>query len=141
MGVTRSQTSWLMTCELHRLQPVCEPDTKMKHLLSSAERGLPEDRKPFVSTVILRRDHPHPDPPPSRGREYLVRRSSELLEERLCLFQIGVIEALGEPAVDRPQQLARFGAASLIATQPREAHSGAQFRELGLLLLGDAQGF
>jgi hypothetical protein len=40
VGVTRSQTSWLMTCELHRLQPVCESDTKMKHLLSGAERGF-----------------------------------------------------------------------------------------------------
>ena len=52
-------------------------------------------------------------------------------------FQIGVIEALGEPAVDRPQQLARFGASSPIAAQPPEA---AMPRTIGSRLLQSPRG-
>jgi hypothetical protein len=37
-------------------------------------------------------------------------------------------------------RIADLGAATLIAPQPRAAHSGTQFPELGLLLSGDAQG-
>ena len=34
-----------------------------------------------------------------------------------------------------------FGAPSLVTTESGEARGGAQFPELGFLLLGDAQGF
>jgi putative ABC transport system substrate-binding protein len=54
---------------------------------------------------------------------------------------IDSVEAFGEPAVDRGEEIAGFGVAALIAAEPGEAHSGAQFPELGSLLLGDAQGF
>jgi len=59
----------------------------------------------------------------------------------LLLFQIGGVEAFGEPPVDRSEEVEGFCAAVLIATQPGEAHGGAQFPELGLLLPGDAQSF
>ena len=71
----------------------------------------------------------------------LTTGSSQLVEQRLRLFQIGGVEAFGEPAVDRREEIAGFGAAALVAAEPGEAHGGAQFPELGLLLLGDAQGF
>ena len=45
----------------------------------------------------------------------LTTRSRQLVEQRLCLFQIGGIEALGEPAVDRCEQIARFGPPALLA--------------------------
>src|SRR5208282_3327847 len=51
------------------------------------------------------------------------------------------VEAFGEPAVDRREQVAGFAARALIAPQPGEAHGGAQFPELGLLLVSDRQGF
>jgi hypothetical protein len=66
--------------------------------------------------------------------------SHQLFEERPCLFEIGRVEALGEPAVDRRKQIARLGALPLIAREPGEARGGAQFPELGLSLSSDAQG-
>jgi hypothetical protein len=51
-----------------------------------------------------------------------------------------VPKAFGEPAVDRCEEIAGFGAPAFVAAEPREARRGAQFPELGLLFLGDAQG-
>src|SRR6516162_1949497 len=65
----------------------------------------------------------------------------EFVEQRLCLFEVGRAEAFGEPAVDRREQIAGFAATALVAAEPGEAHHGAQFPELGLLLPGDAEGF
>jgi hypothetical protein len=47
-----------------------------------------------------------------RGTVIRIARSSDsrqLIEQGLRLFQIGGVEALGKPAVDRRQQLARRG--------------------------------
>src|SRR5450631_1885560 len=66
--------------------------------------------------------------------------SSQLVDECLRLFQIGSIEPLGEPVVFDREEVAGFGVATLVAAQPGEAHGGAQFPELGALLLGGAQG-
>src|SRR6516162_4302801 len=65
----------------------------------------------------------------------------EFVEQRLGRFEIGCIEALGEPAVDRREEIMGFGAAALVAAQPGEAHRSAQFPELGVLFPSDAQGF
>src|SRR5215472_12579981 len=54
----------------------------------------------------------------------LLRR--EFVEQRLRVFQISGIEALGEPAVDRRQHRARFVAATGIARPSREADGRAQ---------------
>src|SRR6516165_5405774 len=70
-----------------------------------------------------------------------TRVVAQLVEQRLCLFEVRRIEAFGEPAVDRRQKVAGFGGATLVAAQPSEARRGAQFPELGVLLPGDAQGF
>jgi len=51
--------------------------------------------------------------------------SGQLVEQRLCLFQIGGVEALGEPAVDGCEQVAGFSMAALVAAHPGEAHGGA----------------
>src|SRR6516165_11037662 len=82
----------------------------------------------------------------ARGRGSATRQlcpsgAPELVEQRLCVFEIGGVEAFGKPAVDRGEQLACFMVATLVAAEPGEAHGGAQFPELGLLLPGDAQGF
>src|SRR6516162_753838 len=61
-------------------------------------------------------------------------------QQRLCLFEIGHVEALGEPAVDWREKVAGFLASTLLSPQPGEARGGAQFPELSALLLGDAQG-
>src|SRR5216683_7781686 len=67
--------------------------------------------------------------------------SADLVQERLCLLQVWCGEAFGEPAVDRREEIAGFGVAALVAAEPGEALRGAQFPELGALLLSDAQGF
>src|SRR5713226_8436231 len=66
---------------------------------------------------------------------------SQLVEQRLCVFEVGGAEAFGEPAVDRREEVAGFGVAALVAAEPGEARGGTQFPELGALLHGDAQGF
>src|SRR6516165_11125267 len=66
--------------------------------------------------------------------------SCQLVEQRLCLFEIGRAEAFGEPAIDGGEKVAGFGMAALVAAETGEAHGGAQFPELGSLLSGDAQG-
>src|SRR6516164_9659397 len=67
--------------------------------------------------------------------------SSQLVEQPLRFFQIGDVEPFGKPTVDPREQVAGFRASALVSPQSREAHGGAQFPELGLLLLGDTQGF
>ena len=62
----------------------------------------------------------------------------EFVEQRLGVFEVGRVEAFGEPSIDRRQDVVGFGTATLVAAEPGEAHGGAQLPELGLLLLGDA---
>ena len=50
------------------------------------------------------------------------------------------IEAFGEPAVNRRDKLASFGAAALVAAQLGEAHGGAQFVAARTLLAGSRKG-
>jgi hypothetical protein len=80
--------------------------------------------------------------PPSTFSRHPQRtaRSLQLVEQCFCLFEIGGGEALGEPAVDRGEQVAGGGAATTVAPQPGEATGGAQFPQLGFLLSGDAEG-
>jgi hypothetical protein len=66
--------------------------------------------------------------------------SPQLVEQRLCLFEVGRIETLGEPVVDRCEKVMGVGAATLVAAEPGEARGGAQFPELGVLFLGDVKG-
>src|SRR6516165_5868518 len=78
---------------------------------------------------------------PAESGMTVFGRLPQILEQNLCLFEVLCVEAFGEPAVDRPQQVTRFGLAALVATEPSKDHGGAQFPELCSLLLGDAQSF
>jgi len=62
-------------------------------------------------------------------------------EQRFRFLEIGCIETLGEPAVDRGEKVKSFGAAALVAAQPGETDRRAQFPKLGLLLPSNAQSF
>ena len=64
---------------------------------------------------------------------------SEAIKESLGIFQIGRTETFSEPTVDGGEKIASFDAAALVAAEPGEAHSSAQFPEFGLLLPGNAQ--
>jgi hypothetical protein len=54
-----------------------------------------------------------------------ISSSRQLVEQRLRLLQIGGVEALGEPAVNRRQQVVPLGTAPLFAPQPGEARRRA----------------
>src|SRR6202048_12590 len=62
-----------------------------------------------------------------------ISSSRQLVEQRLCLFQVGGVEAFGEPAVDRPEEVAGFGAPALLAPEAGEIAGGAQFQRFRLL--------
>jgi hypothetical protein len=54
----------------------------------------------------------------------LITSSRQFFGQRLGLFQIGGVEPLGEPAVDRRERLAGFDAPTSIAAEPGKADSG-----------------
>src|SRR5271167_3634277 len=68
------------------------------------------------------------------GKEQISVRGSvtliEIVEQRFRLFEIGRVEAFGEPAVDRCEKGPGFGVSTLVAAEPGEARGGAQFPEL-----------
>src|SRR5437764_3463100 len=65
----------------------------------------------------------------------LTAGSRQFVEQRLRLFEIGRVEAFGEPAVDRREKVAGFGVAALVAAEVGKAHGGPQFPELRPLSL------
>jgi len=58
---------------------------------------------------------------------------TERVEQRLRRLQIGRIEPLGEPAVDRREELVGFAAAATVKPQAGEARGRRQFPSFGLL--------
>jgi len=59
--------------------------------------------------------------------------SRQLFEQRFGVLHVGGIEALGEPAIHRCEQLACLALPALLAPKPREAHRGAQLKRFRLL--------
>src|SRR6516165_3158348 len=93
------------------------PDRKGTARLDPQETFLatPADRRVGQKAVIRVRQLDMP-----------TAGSRQLIEQPTRFFQIGGIEAFGEPAVDRREQVTGFGAAALVAAKPGEAHGGAQ---------------
>ncbi len=69
-----------------------------------------------------------------------VRLPSRFLQQPLGLLQASSVKALGEPAIDRREQLAHFGPLALLLSQVTQAHGGAQLPGFGLLAVGNDQG-
>ena len=63
----------------------------------------------------------------------------QLIEQRLRLLQIARIEALRKSAVNRSEQFACLLLFTLVAPETCEAHCGAEFPGLSLLLAGDCE--
>ena len=63
----------------------------------------------------------------------------QLVEQRFGFFEIGCVEAFGEPTVDRREDVTGFDLAALVAAEPDEAYGSAQFPKLGLLSLGNTE--
>src|ERR1700730_13937382 len=60
----------------------------------------------------------------------------QLVEQGLGLLQVKRDEALGEPVVDRGEEITSFGALALITPEAGEADGGAQLPRLRLLRTG-----
>jgi len=52
----------------------------------------------------------------------------QLVEQRLCVLQVGGVEALGEPTIEVGQHRMRLVSAIGVAQKPREADGGAQLQ-------------
>jgi hypothetical protein len=74
---------------------------------------------------------------PRSSRGIPVHILAQLIEQCLRAPEVLCSETLGEPAVDGGEKGMGFGAEPLIVGEAGEACSGAQFPELGLLLLGN----
>src|SRR5712692_9274142 len=83
-----------------------------------------------------RRSVPHPDLYRQLGCEGQKRGRLriERLEQRLGLFEIGRVEAFGEPAVDRPEMVAGLIFPPLSAQEASQADGGAQLEPAGALV-------
>jgi hypothetical protein len=64
----------------------------------------------------------------------------QVLQQRLRLLEIGRVKALGEPAVDRCQQIVCCLPFSLLLPQPTQTRGSTQLPRLGLLATGNGQG-
>jgi len=70
-----------------------------------------------------------------------VAGSHQFVEYCSCFPEVGCVEPLCEPIVNRREEVAGLGMAVLVEAQAGEAHCRAQFPKLSFLLLGDAHGF
>src|SRR5215831_2288167 len=77
--------------------------------------------------------------PGMAGTRGVLRLSPQLFQQRLGLLQVSGVEALGEPAIDRGQQLAGLGTLALLLPEATQAHGGPQLERFGLLAAGDVQ--
>ena len=68
----------------------------------------------------------------TNGPKGVSRR--QLFQQRLRLLQIARVEPFREPAVHRSEQFARLLHLALVTPEAREAHGGAEFPGLCLLL-------
>ena len=69
-----------------------------------------------------------------------LRLPSQFLQQRLGVLQIGGVKTLGEPAIDRREQLARCSALAVLLPQATQARGGAQLPGFGLLAAGNGEG-
>src|SRR3984893_18133089 len=66
-------------------------------------------------------------------------QSGQLIQQRFRLLEVGRVEAFGEPVVHRREEVAGFGALTLVAPEAGEAGVGAQLPHLSVLSPRDRQ--
>jgi hypothetical protein len=108
----------LVTCYTRRriLHPVYSWSRTLGMMVQAAQRIRCKTSRPRDSRLHT-------------GRTSLS--GTQLIEQRLCLFQIGSVEAFGEPVVDVGEHGARLVALALRREQPGETRRRAQLQELG----------
>src|SRR5689334_14837711 len=100
----------------------------------NASRSRDISWAPTASWSCRRNGHPHQTAyGPAAG-------SGQSVEQHFRFFQVGGVEALGKPAVNRREQLARLAPPALLVQEPDEAHGGTQLVASRALLTGDREG-
>src|SRR6266446_406580 len=81
-------------------------------------------------------------PPEQSGRCAMSSAfpSGQCIKQCSSLLEVSGVKPLGEPAVDRCEQVVGFGALALLLPEARQAHSGAQLQRFRLLAAGNVQG-
>src|SRR4051794_22198414 len=74
---------------------------------------------------------------PQAAPEDVPRVLRQLIQQRLCVLQVRCIKALGEPAIDRREQIMGFHVLALVTHEPGEADRRPQLEELRALPLGN----
>src|SRR3989442_15167612 len=64
----------------------------------------------------------------------------QLVEQRLGLLEVRGVKALGEPVIDRRQQVVGLGPLALLLPQAAQARRRPQFQRLRLLVAGNLDG-
>jgi hypothetical protein len=105
------------TTRKRRNRPFAGPLPSCRSRPSRDIRAAPADGRTGQKAVVRAR-------PPAM----LTTGSRQFVEQLLCVFQVGGVEALGEPAVDRREQVAGFGAPALFAPEASEIAGSAQFQ-------------
>ena len=78
--------------------------------------------------------------PPGHPHFLYLTISPQLLQQRLGLLEVSGVKALGEPAVDRGQQLVGLGALALVLPQAAQTHRRPQLQRFRLLAAGNVEG-
>ena len=92
-----------------------------------------------METAVAAGDLGRPGVAPTGLREIMLTCSRQLVEQRFSVLEIGGVEALGEPAIDRRDEVARVGSLAPVAPKPSQVKRGFQLERLGALLAGDHQ--
>src|SRR5712671_151107 len=71
--------------------------------------------------------------PALAGQSLAPRKLRDAGSNRRSRVKIGGVETLGEPAIDRGEEIAGFGPPALLAPQSGEAGGSAQFQRFCLL--------
>jgi hypothetical protein len=102
------------TCAKRQVETVPTGEERLTSTLKSHSWPTPVDGRAGQGADIR-----------SGSRHLPVAGSRQCVEQRLCLFEIGGVEAFGEPAVYGGEKVARFAVAALVSAEPGEAHGGA----------------
>src|SRR5262249_22631094 len=120
-----------------------------KAVLARAERSTTDHLPPRpsdVPCVLIRKSDDLDNTCAKIGRNVAVRYVSiavlcpQLTEQCLGFLEVGGIKTLGDPAVDRSEQVVGLGALALLLPQAAEAHGRAQLQRSGVLATGHGEG-
>src|SRR5437899_845092 len=88
-------------------------------------------------TQVLMNTHPALEGRQAVSADVALR---QCLHQLPRLLQVCSVKTLGEPAIDRCEQVVGRGALALLLPQAGQAHGGAQLQGFRLLAAGDLQG-